>query len=80
MRRGEHERWAAVHRAAWSATFRVTAAAYERLMTLAPHDPGLDHVVTGPDGDDGYPAPGRLHRRIGFRAGARSRTYGWRHG
>ncbi|WP_210503209.1 hypothetical protein [Nocardioides xinjiangensis] len=49
-------------------------------MTLAPYDPGLDHVVTGPRGDDGYPAPGRLHRRIGFRAGARTRTYGWRRG
>lgn len=41
---------AAVHRAAWSPTSRVTTAAYERLMTIPPYRPGLDHVVVAPDG------------------------------
>lgn len=48
---GEHEQRAAVHRAAWSPTSRVTTAAYERLMTTAPYRPDLDHVVTTTDGE-----------------------------
>ena len=47
---GEHEQRAAVHRAAWSPTSRVTAAAYERLMATPPYRPDLDHVVTTTDG------------------------------
>lgn len=46
----EHEQRAAVHRAAWSPTSRVTGAAYERLMRTAPYRPELDHVVVAPDG------------------------------
>lgn len=134
VRPGEHERRAAVHRAAWSPTSRVTGAAYERLMRTPPYLPETDHVVVGPDGewvasccvwlddatgvalvepvgcvpehrgrglaaaasvsaltaarglgateglvcprgDDDYPVPGRLYRGIGFRPGARTRTY-----
>ncbi|MBD3947687.1 GNAT family N-acetyltransferase [Nocardioides ganghwensis] len=51
VRPGEHEQRAAVHRAAWSPTSRVTTAAYERLMTIAPYRPALDHVVTTADGE-----------------------------
>jgi predicted GNAT family acetyltransferase len=115
----------------------VTAAAYERLMTTAPYQPALDHVVTTaadewvasccvwlddttkvalvepvgcvpehrgrglaaaasvsaltaarelgattglvcPRGDDDYPVPGRVYRRIGCTPGSRTRTYRWR--
>ena len=139
VRAGEHEQRAAVHRAAWSPTSRVTAAAYERLMTTPPCLNDLDHVVTTTDGewvasccvwldpttgvallepvgcvaehggrglataasvsaltaardagattglvcsrgDDGYPGPARLYRRIGLAPGARTRTYRWRRG
>jgi hypothetical protein len=139
VRIGEHEQRAAVHRAAWSPTSRVTAAAYARLMTTPPCRPELDHVVTTADGewvasccvwldpttgvalvepvgcvaehggrglataasvsaliaardagatsglvcprgDDGYPGPARLYRRIGFVPGARTRTYRWQRG
>ena len=131
---GEHEQRAAVHRAAWSPTSKVTARAYERLMATPPYRPETDHVVvtddgewvasccvwldaaTGvalvepvgcveehggrglataasvsaltaarelgateglvcPRGDDDYPGPARLYRRIGFEPGARTRTY-----
>jgi hypothetical protein len=134
VRPGEAEQRAAVHRAAWSPTSRVTTAAYERLMTVAPYRPETDHVVvseagewvasccvwldaetgvalvepvgcveehggrglaaaasvsaltaardlgatTGlvcPRGDDDYPGPARLYRRIGFEPGARTRTF-----
>lgn len=134
VRPGEHEPRSAVHRAAWSSTSRVTAAAYERLMRTPPYRPETDHVVVGPDGDwvasccvwldaatgvalvepvgcvpqhrgrglaaaasvsalaaardlgateglvcprgdDDYPGPARLYRRIGFRPGVRTRTY-----
>lgn len=137
VRPDEHEQRAAVHRAAWSPTSRVTAAAYRRLMQTPPYRPELDHVVIAPDGawvasccvwldaatgvalvepvgcvpehrgrglaaaasvsaltaardlgateglvcprgDDDYPAPARLYRRIGFAPGARTRTYRWR--
>lgn len=137
VRSDEAEARAAVHRAAWSPTSRVTTAAYARLMTTAPYRPELDHVVVGPDGewvasccvwldpttgvalvepvgcvaehggrglataasvsaltaardagattglvcprgDDDYPGPARLYRRIGFVPGARTRTYRWR--
>lgn len=137
VRADEAEARAAVHRAAWSPTSRVTTAAYERLMTTAPYRPELDHVVTTTDGewvasccvwldeatgvalvepvgcveehgrqglataasvsaltaardagattglvcprgDDDYPGPARLYRRIGFVPGARTRTYRWR--
>ena len=136
VRAGEHEQRSAVHRAAWSPTSRVTSGAYERLMTIQPYRPDLDHVVTTtngqwvasccvwldpttgvalvepvgcvaehggrglataasvsaltaardagatmglvcPRGDDGYPGPARLYRRIGFGPGARTRTYRW---
>jgi hypothetical protein len=139
VRAGEHEQRAAVHRAAWSPTSRVTSTAYERLMATAPYRPDLDHVVTTTDGewvasccvwldpatgvalvepvgcvaehggrglataasvsalaaardagattglvcprgDDDYPGPARLYRRIGFVPGARTRTYRWRRG
>lgn len=134
VRPGEHEERAEVHRAAWSATSRVTGAAYRRLMSTPPYRPATDHVVvahdgawvasccvwldeeTGvalvepvgciedhrrlglataasvsaltaardlgatrglvcPRGDDDYPAPARLYQQIGFRPGARTRTY-----
>ncbi|MDR7253152.1 hypothetical protein J2X46_002137 [Nocardioides sp. BE266] len=137
VRPGEHEQRAAVHRAAWSPTSRVTTAAYRRLMQTSPYRPETDHVVVAPDGtwvasccvwvddttgvalvepvgcveehgrrglataasvsaltaardlgateglvcprgDDDYPAPARLYRGIGFRPGARTRTYRWR--
>ena len=137
VRSDEAEARAAVHRAAWSPTSRVTTAAYARLMTTAPYRPELDHVVVGPDGewvasccvwldpttgvalvepvgcvaehggrglataasvsaltaardagattglvcprgDDAYPGPARIYRRIGFVPGARTRTYRWR--
>jgi hypothetical protein len=130
----EHEQRAAVHRAAWSPTSKVTTRAYRRLMATPPYRPELDHVVIGPDGewvasccvwldadtgvalvepvgcvaehggrglaaaasvsaltaardlgateglvcprgDDDYPVPARLYRRIGFVPGARTRTY-----
>jgi hypothetical protein len=51
VRADEAEARAAVHRAAWSPTSRVTTAAYERLMTTAPYRPELDHVVVAPDGE-----------------------------
>jgi hypothetical protein len=51
VRPGEHEQRAAVHRAAWSPTSRVTSAAYERLMTTPPYRAELDHVVTTVDGE-----------------------------
>ncbi|CAM3841908.1 GNAT family N-acetyltransferase [Nocardioides zeicaulis] len=51
VRPGEHERRAAVHRAAWSATSRVTGTAYERLMRTPPYRPETDHVVVAPDGE-----------------------------
>jgi hypothetical protein len=131
---GEHEERAAVHRAAWSATSRVTGAAYRRLMATPPYRPETDQVVVAPDGtwvasccvwldeatgvalvepvgcveehrrlglataasvaaltaardlgatqglvcprgDDDYPAPARLYQGIGFRPGARTRTW-----
>ncbi|CUR58577.1 putative GCN5-related N-acetyltransferase [metagenome] len=133
----EHEQRAAVHRAAWSSTSRVTGTAYRRLMQTPPYRPELDHVVVAPDGqwvasccgwldattgvalvepvgcveehgrrglataasvsaltaardhgateglvcprgDDDFPGPARLYRRIGFEPGARTRAYRWR--
>lgn len=47
---GEHEQRAAVHRAAWSPTSKVTARAYERLMATPPYRPETDHVVIAPEG------------------------------
>lgn len=134
VRPDEHEQRAAVHRAAWSPTSRVTSAAYRRLMQTPPYRPETDHVVVTesgewvasccvwldagsgvalvepvgcvaehggrglaaaasvsaltaarelgataglvcPRGDDDYPGPARLYRRIGFEPGARTRTY-----
>lgn len=130
---GEHEERAAVHRAAWSATSKVTETAYRRLMATPPYRPETDHVVVTdegewvasccvwwdpssgvalvepvgcveehgrrglataasvsaltaarslgateglvcPRGDEDYPGPARLYRRIGFVPGARTRT------
>ena len=51
VRPDEAEQRAAVHRAAWSPTSRVTTAAYARLMTVQPYRPELDHVVVAPDGE-----------------------------
>lgn len=51
VRADEHEQRAAVHRAAWSPTSRVTTAAYERLMRTPPYRPELDHVVIAPGGE-----------------------------
>jgi GNAT superfamily N-acetyltransferase len=135
----EHEQRAAVHRAAWSATSKVTGGAYRRLMATPPYRPELDHVVVSDDGawvasccvwwdpatgvalvepvgcvpdhrrrglaaaasvsaltaarslgateglvcprgDDDYPEPARLYRRIGFVPGARTRAYVLRSG
>ncbi len=45
VRPGEAARRAGVHRAAWSPTSRVTAAAYERLTATPPYDPRLDWVA-----------------------------------
>ena len=50
VRPDEHEQRAAVHRAAWSPTSRVTGAAYRRLMQTPPYRPQTDHVVIAPDG------------------------------
>ncbi len=50
VRPDEAEPRAAVHRAAWSATSRVTGTAYRRLMRTAPYRPETDHVVLAPDG------------------------------
>jgi GNAT superfamily N-acetyltransferase len=47
----EHEQRAAVHRAAWSATSKVTGAAYRRLMATPPYRPALDHVVVSGSGE-----------------------------
>ena len=46
---GEAEPRAACHRAAWSPTSKVTAAAYERLMATPPYRPELDWVAVTPD-------------------------------
>ena len=51
VRAGEHEQRSAVHRAAWSATSKVTARAYQRLMATPPYRPDTDHVVTTDDGE-----------------------------
>jgi GNAT superfamily N-acetyltransferase len=51
VREGEHEERAAVHRAAWSATSKVTANAYRRLMATAPYRSATDHVVLDADGE-----------------------------
>ena len=51
VRPGEAEQRAAVHRAAWSPTSRVTTAAYERLMTVAPYRMETDHVVVSESGE-----------------------------
>lgn len=51
VRPGQAGPRAAVHRAAWSPTSRVTTAAYERLMTVPPYRADLDHVVTTVDGE-----------------------------
>ena len=48
---GEHEIRAAVHRASWSATSKVSAAAYERLMGTPPYRPELDWVVLDSAGE-----------------------------
>lgn len=48
---GEHEARSAVHRAAWSATSKVSAEAYERLMATPPYRPRLDWVVLDPEGE-----------------------------
>jgi hypothetical protein len=50
VRPDEPEQRAAVHRAAWSPTSRVTTAAYQRLMQTPPYRPQTDHVVIAPDG------------------------------
>jgi predicted N-acetyltransferase YhbS len=54
VRPGEAEARAAVHRDAWSATSRVTTAAYERLMATPPYRHDLDLVVE--HADDGLVA------------------------
>lgn len=51
VRPDEHEQRAAVHRAAWSPTSKVTGGAYQRLMATPPYRPATDHVVIAPDGD-----------------------------
>lgn len=51
VRVGEHEQRAAVHRAAWSATSKVTTSAYGRLMATPPYRPELDHVVVSEPGE-----------------------------
>lgn len=51
VRPGEYEQRAAVHRAAWSPTSRVTGTAYRRLMRTPPYRADLDHVVVAPDGE-----------------------------
>lgn len=48
---GEHEARSAVHRAAWSATSKVSGAAYARLMQTPPYLPGLDWVAIDDQGD-----------------------------
>ena len=50
VREGEHEQRSKVHRDAWSATSKVTSAAYERLMATPPYRPETDHVVVADDG------------------------------
>jgi len=47
----EHEARAAVHRAAWSATSKVSGDAYERLMGTPPYRSGLDWVVVDSAGE-----------------------------
>lgn len=47
---GEHVARSAVHRAAWSATSKVSAPAYERLMRTPPYRADLDWVVVDDDG------------------------------
>ena len=51
VRAGEHEQRSKVHRDAWSPTSKVTARAYERLMTTPPYRPATDHVAIAPDGE-----------------------------
>ncbi len=51
VREGEHEQRSKVHRDAWSATSKVTSAAYERLMATPPYRPETDHVVVSEDGE-----------------------------
>lgn len=51
VRPDEHEQRAAVHRAAWSPTSKVTGAAYLRLMATPPYRPELDHVVVSESGE-----------------------------
>ncbi len=48
---GEHEARSAVHRAAWSATSKVSAPAYERLMDTPPYRARLDWVVLDGEGE-----------------------------
>ena len=48
---GEHEARAAVHRAAWSATSKVSGAAYERLMGTSPYRAQLDWVALNGAGE-----------------------------
>ncbi len=47
----EAEPRAACHRASWSATSKVTAAAYERLMATPPYRASLDWVAVTGDGE-----------------------------
>ncbi len=49
VRPGEHEARAACHRGSWSATSKVSAAAYERLMATPPYRADLDWVAVTPD-------------------------------
>lgn len=47
----EHAQRAAVHRAAWSATSKVSTGAYERLAATPPYRHDLDWVAVRTDGD-----------------------------
>jgi predicted N-acetyltransferase YhbS len=49
VRPGEAAARAACHRASWSATSKVTTAAYERLMATPPYRAGLDWVAVTED-------------------------------
>lgn len=48
---GEAAARAACHRASWSATSKVTTAAYERLMATPPYRSATDWVAVTPDGE-----------------------------
>jgi hypothetical protein len=45
------------------------------MTPTAARDLGATEGLVCPRGDDDYPVPGRLYRRIGFEPGARTRPY-----